>query len=222
MRNALTNTQWSLGTSLCTLIDPFTFLVLNFSMCSHELLLLLSKSKVFPSKDLFDFIMNISNNIRVWCASGGIYLWWSKVVCFVLFVNWDLPSHNVSCDAHYIFETLFDVAISQATTLHVVLIVVSSKHFWWWLWVHQLGLRLFGVIVWMLLIIEPFFSTKTKVRFNKFYFTIFKAKVWNVFNFWVDFVVGNSNKLQKLGCEKEKKAVETSMCSHLDQWHKLH
>ncbi len=165
--------------------------------------------------------MNISNNIRVWCASGGIYLW-SKVVCFVLFVSWDLPSHDVSCDAHYIFETFFDVEISQATTLHMVLIV-SLKHFqWWWLWVHQLGLRLFGVYVWKLLIIEPFSQWKlcigiwrcswccwesphfNKVRFNKFYFTIFKAKVPTVFDFWVDFVVENSNKLQKLGCEKEK------------------
>jgi hypothetical protein len=83
-------------------------------MCSHLLLFLLSRSKLFLSKHLFDIIMNISNNIRVWCASGGIYLW-SKVVCFVLFLSWDLPSHGVPCGTHYIFETLFNVEISQAT-----------------------------------------------------------------------------------------------------------
>jgi hypothetical protein len=127
-------------------------------MCSHLLLFLLSRSKLFLSKHLFDIIMNISNNIRVWCASGGIYLW-SKVVCFVLFLSWDLPSHGAPCDTHYIFETLFNVEISQATTLHVVLIV-SSKHFWWQLKVHQLGLRLFGISVWKLLIIEPFSQWK--------------------------------------------------------------
>jgi hypothetical protein len=105
-------------------------------MCSHVLLFLLSKSKLFLSIHLFDIIMNIiSNNIRVWCASGGFYLSMKQGGLF-WFVCWDLPSHDASCDTHYIFETLFDVEIPQATTLHVVLIV-SSRHFWWWLGVHQ-------------------------------------------------------------------------------------
>jgi hypothetical protein len=82
-----------------------------------------------------------------------------SLFCFVLFLSWDLPSHGASCNTHYIFETLFDVEISQATMLHVVLIV-SSKHFWWRLKVHQLGLRLFGIRVWKLLIIEPFSQWK--------------------------------------------------------------
>ncbi len=37
-------------------------------------------------------------------------------------------------------------------------------------------------------------------------------------DFLVDFVAGNSNKLQKLGLEK---SVELSMCSHLGQQHML-
>jgi hypothetical protein len=40
------------------------------------------------------------------------------------------------------------------------------------------------------------------------------------YDFGVDFVVGNSNKLQKMGLEG--KLVELSMCSHLGQWHRLH
>jgi hypothetical protein len=45
-----------------------------------------------------------------------------------------------------------------------------------------------------------------QVRFNRLYFTIFRAKVWKIFKFFfifvgVDFVAGNSNKLQKLGLE---------------------
>ncbi len=51
-----------------------------------------------------------------------------------------------------------------------------------------------------------------QLRFNKIYFIIFRAKVWKNY-FWVDFVVGSSNKLQKLG--SEGKSIEHSMCSHL-------
>jgi hypothetical protein len=40
-----------------------------------------------------------------------------------------------------------------------------------------------------------------QVRFTRFYFTIFRAKVVKDINFQVDFVAGNSNKLQKLGSE---------------------
>ncbi len=65
-------------------------------------------------------------------ALGEIYLW-SKVVCFVLF-----------CHAK----------ISQTMALHAVLLV-SSESFWW-VGMHQVALRLFGVRVWKLLIIEPF------------------------------------------------------------------
>jgi hypothetical protein len=40
-----------------------------------------------------------------------------------------------------------------------------------------------------------------RVRFTRFHFTIFRAKVVKDINFQVDFVAGNSNKLQKLGSE---------------------
>jgi hypothetical protein len=43
--------------------------------------------------------------------------------------------------------------------------------------------------------------------------------VENIDFFKVDFVAGNSNKLQKLGL-KGKKSIEPSMCSHLGQWHR--
>jgi hypothetical protein len=58
-----------------------------------------------------------------------------------------------------------------------------------------------------------------QVRFTRFYFTIFRAKFVKDINFQVDFVAGNSNKLQKLGSEGN--SVELSMCSHLGQRHRL-
>jgi hypothetical protein len=66
-----------------------------------------------------------------------------------------------------------------------------------------------------------------QVRFNRVYFTISRAKVWKILNFLVDFVTENSNKLQKLGLEGEKKkktvqpSINQSMCSHLGKTYKL-
>ncbi len=76
------------------------------------------------------------------------------------------------------------------------------------IWVHWLRLRLFGALLWNLLIIEPFFLSQWKinkfwnwklywnlgsflvllessrqVRFNRVYFTIFRAKVWKMLIF---------------------------------------
>ncbi len=76
-------------------------------------------------------LFNITSNYKS-------YLW-SKVVCFVLFV-----SHTK------FFETM---------VLHVVLLVSSKSS--WWVGVHQLGLRLFGVTVRKLLIIEPYSQWKS-------------------------------------------------------------
>jgi hypothetical protein len=64
-----------------------------------------------------------------------IYLW-SEVVCFV-FSPSDLPHHSAS------YRTL---SISLESS--------------WWVGVHWLGLRLFGAMVWKVLIIEPFTQWK--------------------------------------------------------------
>ncbi len=45
-----------------------------------------------------------------------------------------------------------------------------------------------------------------QVRFNRVYFTIFRARVCTI-DFSVDFVVGNSNKLQKLGLERKISSI---------------
>jgi len=52
-----------------------------------------------------------------------------SLFCFVL-SHWDVPHHSASRWALGIFS--------------------------WWVWVHWLGLRLFGATMWKLLIIEPF------------------------------------------------------------------
>ncbi len=59
-----------------------------------------------------------------------------------------------------------------------------------------------------------------RVRFNRVYFTIFRAKDVKDINFLVDFVAGNSNKFTKIGLEGKKN--QASMCSHLGQRHRLH
>ncbi len=45
------------------------------------------------------------------------------------------------------------------TTVLLVKLLVSSENSWW-VWVHQLGLRLFGATVWKVLIIKPFVQWK--------------------------------------------------------------
>ncbi len=77
----------------------------------------------------------------------AIYLWlvkwveiiylWSKVICFVLFCH---------------------TKISQIMAFHVMLLVsLQSSQ---WVGVHQVCLTFFGIIMWKLLIIEPFFQWK--------------------------------------------------------------
>jgi hypothetical protein len=112
--------------------------------------------------------------------------------------------------------------ISQIMMLHATLLVSleSSK----WVGVHWLGLRLLEAMVWKLLIIEPFFKWKLNktetenfieiwghswcscpwwVRFNRVYFTIFRAKVRKILIFWVHFVAENSNFFAKIGFERK-------------------
>ncbi len=107
---------------------------------------------------------------------------WSKVVCFVMFRS-PKPKHAV--------------------------LLVSLESSQWVYGVHWLCLRLFGALLWNLLIIEPFFFSQWKinkieteknyignwghawwywkalkqVRFNRVYFTIFRAKVWKMLIF---------------------------------------
>jgi hypothetical protein len=141
-----------------------------------------------------------------------IYLW-SKLLCFV-------------CHAK----------IFQTTMLHAMLLVSfgSSQ----WVGVRQLGLKLFGVTMWKLLIIEPFFQWKLNkikteyyiriwkrswchlespwwITCNRVYFIIFRAKVWKILIFeWIlllDIQINCKNWVWK------EKLVESSMCSHLGQ-----
>jgi hypothetical protein len=142
----------------------------------------------------------------------------------------------------------------------VTLISPKPWHFMlcsWNLWkalnewgAHQLGLRLFGAWMWKLLIIESFSQCKLYEIENKQCIEIWGCS-WNALgksdlidfisqfselrcgdiDFWVDFVAGNSNNLQKLGLEgKVSWALNVfthvyfllEMCSRLGQWHALH
>jgi hypothetical protein len=114
------------------------------------------------------------------------------------------------------------LAISQTMVLHAVLLAslrklsMSRGALTWF------DLRLFESAVWkMSTSIELFFEWKLNkikteyyigiwgcswksfwwVKFNRVYFTIFRAKVWKIF--LVNFVTKNSNKLQKLGLEEK-------------------
>jgi hypothetical protein len=59
----------------------------------------------------------------------------------------------------------------QTTVLHIVFLVCLESS--WWVVVHRLGLRLFEVMAWKLLIIEPFFPWK-----------LHKTKVENCIGIW--------------------------------------
>jgi hypothetical protein len=52
------------------------------------------------------------------------------------------------------------------------------------------------------------------VRFSRVYFTVFRAKVWKIFEFWVNFVAGNSKQLLKIGCGTKKNQL-SSQCVHI-------
>jgi hypothetical protein len=76
-------------------------------------------------------MLNLNSKTLI-LSTDYIYLW-SKVVCFVSHIN-----------------------ISQTITLHAILLISSESS--QWEGVHWLCFRLFGVIMWKLLIIEPFFQ----------------------------------------------------------------
>jgi hypothetical protein len=78
---------------------------------------------------------------------------------------------------------------------------------------------LFGAMVWKLLIIEPFFQGKlNKIQIQNYigiwrkafgesnlikFISQFQNKGVEDIDFWVEFVIGNSNKLQKLVLERK-------------------
>lgn len=57
-----------------------------------------------------------------------------------------------------LFCFVCQIEISQTIALHAALFVFLKIS--QWIKVHQLGLKLFGVMVWKLLIIKPFFQWK--------------------------------------------------------------
>jgi hypothetical protein len=145
----------------------------------------------------------------------------SCLFCFVLFVTpRDLSNHGTSCCA----------------------LLVSSESSQWLVGVHWLGLRLFGATVQKLLIIEPFFQSKSNqnqnyklywnlrvffislessegIRFIKVYFTISRAKVWKILIFeWILLLEIQTNYKNWVLNFWTEKSVEPLMCSHLGQW----
>jgi hypothetical protein len=86
--------------------------------------------------------------------------WWVAcfvLFCFVLFVTpRDLSNHGTSCCA----------------------LLVSSESSQWLVGVHWLGLRLFGATVQKLLIIEPFFQSKSNQNQNQNYKLYWNLRVF--------------------------------------------
>jgi len=145
---------------------------------------------------------------------------WRKVICFVSFC----------------------FVISQTMMLHVTLLVSleSSQR----VGVHRLGLRLLGAMVWKLLIIEPFFKWKLNktetenctgiwghswccwkalgepdlIEFIS-QFSELRCERLLIFE-WI-LLLKIQKKIAKIGFGR-KKSVESSICSHLGQRHRLH
>jgi hypothetical protein len=141
----------------------------------------------------------------------------SKVVCFVLFCHAEISQTTTSW---HTLGTFGKFSMSRGA----LNLVWDCLELWcesYWLLLHFLNeneiksklktLLEFGVF--LVLLESPWWF-----RFNKVYFTIFRAKVWKIFMFWVNFAAENPNKLQKNWVWKEK-SVEPPMCSLLGQWY---
>ncbi len=94
------------------------------------------------------------------CANFALFCFVTSqwdLMCFML-TSWYLAKAlDVSCCALGIFGKL--------SMFHVVLLV-SLESSPWWVEVHRVGLRLFGVTMWKLLIIEPFSQWKLNKIIN--------------------------------------------------------
>jgi hypothetical protein len=136
---------------------------------------------------------------------------------FFFWSCWDLPNHNISWGTFNIFGKL---SMNRGALT---------------------GLKLFGTIMWKLLIIEPFFQWKLyKIKIEKY------TRIWgHSLCAWK--ALGESDlielisQISKLSCERywclillleiqtnckkwvwKEKLVKPSMCSHLGQQHKWH
>jgi len=78
--------------------------------------------------------------------------------CICLMNKFLTSIYDTSMKQGNLFCSVCHAEIFQIMVLHVVLLVSSESS--GWVGVHQLGLRLFGAMLWKLLIIEPFFRWK--------------------------------------------------------------
>jgi hypothetical protein len=130
------------------------------------------------------------------------------------------------CMTHLIlfcFVLFCHINIFQTMMLHARLLVASKS--FQWVRVHWLGLKVFGTIVWKLLIIEPFFLWKlNKIEIENHigiwghlwccrktfgepnlieFISQFSKLRFGWYYLQVYFVVGNLNKLKKLTLERK-------------------
>jgi hypothetical protein len=79
------------------------------------------------------------------------------VADYVIFLTTFIYVQSNECSL-FCFILFCHIEISQTIVIHVELLVSLESSTW--VWVHQFGLRLFWVMVWKLLIIEPFYQWK--------------------------------------------------------------
>jgi hypothetical protein len=140
------------------------------------------------------------------------------------------------------FFFVFHTEISQTMVLHAALLVFLKSS--GWAGVYRLGLRLFGAMVWKLLIIEPFSQWKLNKIATENCIGIWghsKSYYWKALteSDLIEFI----SQVSQLRCGKhwlssafccwdfkqiaknwvwKGKSYEPSMYSHLGQWHRLH
>ncbi len=122
--------------------------------------------------------------------------------CVMSMLRSDLQNHSASCHTFGIVGKLsmrrdaltwfeFGLRLFQAMMWEVI------DHYSQW----KLNKIESCIGIWVVFLV--LLESPRWVRFNRVYFTIFRAKVWKVLMFLVKFVAKNSNKLQKLGLEEK-------------------
>jgi hypothetical protein len=121
-------------------------------------------------------------------------VWHTPCFCFILSC-WDLPNQDASC---HIWVSLESSHWAQVHWLESVWSYCVEEAIDYWTIFSTKTENCIGILGAFVMLLE----SPWQVRFNRHYFTIFRAKVWKIYIFleWI-LLLEIQTKLQKLGLE---------------------